>query len=122
MFFRVYYRLTHRISERLRTQTFKKAVSNEDKVVLVDFYADWCNPCKMLSPILENIATDPEVQTASGAGVDLVTVDTDTEMELAAEHNIRGLPTVVAFRDGKPVNKFVGALPEAQVRAFLRSL
>jgi len=97
-------------------------VLNKDKVVLADFYADWCNPCKMLSPILENLATDPEIKTDSGAGVDLVTVDTDAETDLAVEYNIRSLPTVVAFRDGKPVNKFIGALPEAQVRAFLRPL
>jgi len=103
-------------------ETFEKAISNEDKVVLVDFYADWCNPCKMLSPILEKVTTDPEVKSGSGLPLDLVTVDTDTQVELAQKYNIRSLPTVMAFREGQPIHRFVGALPEAQVRAFLRAV
>jgi len=104
------------------SQTFEKAISSKDKVVLVDFYADWCNPCKMLSPILEKVTTDPEVKSGSDRPLDLVTIDTDAQIELAQKYNIRSLPTVMAFKDGEPANRFVGALPEAQVRAFLRSV
>ncbi|OSX65351.1 hypothetical protein POSPLADRAFT_1069371 [Postia placenta MAD-698-R-SB12] len=86
--------------------TFQKAVANKDKVVLVDFYATWCQPCKMLSPILEKIAADPSTNT------DLVTVDTDEHSDLAMEYEVAALPTVVAFKGGKPVSRFVGALHE----------
>ncbi|CCM04404.1 uncharacterized protein FIBRA_06581 [Fibroporia radiculosa] len=74
----------------------------------------------MLSPILEKLTDDPEVKSGSGLSLDLVTIDTDTEVELAQEYNVSSLPTVMAFKDGKPVNRFIGALPEPQVRAFLQ--
>ncbi|KAJ8589169.1 thioredoxin-like protein [Rhizopogon salebrosus TDB-379] len=102
-------------------QTFEKVATNpaNDKVVLVDFYADWCNPCKMISPLLEKVTSDETVKTGSGRSLDLVTVDTDAEYELAAKYQVRALPTVVAFRDGKKVDQFVGALNEAAIRHFL---
>ncbi|OBZ75763.1 Thioredoxin Y, chloroplastic [Grifola frondosa] len=100
-------------------ETFQKAISNKDNVVLVDFYADWCNPCKMLSPILEKLTTDTSVKSGTGRSLDLVTVDTEVEIELARKYQIRSLPTVIAFRDGQPVSKFMGALPEPSVRNFL---
>ncbi|PCH37772.1 thioredoxin [Wolfiporia cocos MD-104 SS10] len=107
---------------KANVETFTKAISNKDKVVLVDFYADWCNPCKMLSPILESVTSDPNVKSGSGLPLDLVTIDTDNEIELAQQYNIRSLPTVLAFKDGQPAHRFVGALPEAQVRAWLRAV
>ncbi|CAL1705289.1 unnamed protein product [Somion occarium] len=103
-------------------ETLLKAVSNKDKVVLVDFYAEWCNPCKMLSPILEKLTEDSSVKTGSGKPLDLVTVDTDSEVELAQQFQIRSLPTVIAFKDGKPVSQFMGAMPEPSVRNFLQTL
>ncbi|CAL1705290.1 unnamed protein product [Somion occarium] len=104
------------------SKTLLKAVSNKDKVVLVDFYAEWCNPCKMLSPILEKLTEDSSVKTGSGKPLDLVTVDTDSEVELAQQFQIRSLPTVIAFKDGKPVSQFMGAMPEPSVRNFLQTL
>ncbi|KAK7693826.1 hypothetical protein QCA50_003398 [Cerrena zonata] len=103
-------------------ETLQKAVANKDKVVLVDFYAEWCNPCKMLSPILEKLTADEAVKTGSGKSLDLVTIDTDAEVELAQEFQIRSLPTVIAFRDGKPVSQFMGAMPEPNVRNFLSTI
>ncbi|KAH7889575.1 thioredoxin-like protein [Phlebopus sp. FC_14] len=107
---------------RWSLQTFEKVALNEDasnKVVLVDFYADWCGPCKMISPILEKLTADATVRTGSGRSLHLVTVDTDKEIELGHKYQIRSLPTVMAFKDGKPVDHFVGALNEADVRSFL---
>jgi len=103
-------------------ETFERVVLNaaaKEKVVLVDFYADWCNPCRTLSPILEHLTEDTSVKTGSGSSLHLVTVDTDQQLELAQKYQIRSLPTVIAFKDGKPVDKFIGALNEAGVRQFL---
>jgi len=88
---------------------------------LVDFYADWCGPCKLLSPILEKITTDPEIKSGTGLPLDLVTVDTDDPdgFELGQKFKVRVLPTVFAFRNGELVDNFVGALNERDVRKFL---
>ncbi|KAH8106879.1 thioredoxin-like protein [Cristinia sonorae] len=103
-------------------ETLQKALSNKDKIVLVDFYADWCNPCKMLSPILEKLTSDSKVKSGSGKPLDLVTIDTDAEVALAQQFGIRSLPTVIAFKDGEPVSQFMGAMPEPSVRNFINTL
>ncbi|TVQ93327.1 MAG: thioredoxin [Chromatiaceae bacterium] len=81
--------------------------------VLVDFWADWCAPCRALMPILARLADE-----FKGAFI-LAKLDTEAEPELAAQFGIRSLPTVQLFKDGRPVDQFMGALPEAQVREFL---
>lgn len=81
--------------------------------VLVDFWAEWCAPCRTLTPVLHDIVAE-----LKGAIV-LVTVDTDREMELAGRYQVRSLPTVKLFKDGRVVDEFMGALPAARVRAFL---
>ena len=81
--------------------------------VLVDFWADWCGPCKMLAPVLERIAAD----YAGRARV--VKVDTEAERELAGKHGIRSLPTVRVFRHGQPVDEILGVQPDSVIRAML---
>jgi thioredoxin 1 len=98
------------------------ATRTNERVALVDFYADWCGPCKTLSPILEKLTHDADLKTGSGLQIDLVTVDTDEQGALAQRYNVRALPTVVAFRGGEPVKQFVGALPESGVRKFLEDV
>jgi putative thioredoxin len=81
--------------------------------VLVDFWAPWCGPCRVLGPMLEKL------ETVYGGRFRLVKVDSDRNPDLAAQFGVRSIPYVVAFSDGKPVNAFVGALPETQLRAFI---
>ncbi|KAK0421865.1 thioredoxin-like protein [Armillaria borealis] len=104
--------------------TFKKVTTAEGRIVLVDFYADWCQPCKVLSPILEQLTDDPATETASRQPLDLVTINSDTEegRELCQRFKVRALPTVVAFQGGKAIKTFTGALREHQVRQFLREI
>ncbi|TFK76236.1 thioredoxin-like protein [Pluteus cervinus] len=105
-------------------ETFLKTTAAKDRIVLVDFYADWCGPCRVLSPILERLVEDPDTKSGSGLPLDLVTINTeDTEgAQLGQKYKVRALPTVVAFRDGKPIDQFVGALAEPHVVNFLKGV
>jgi putative thioredoxin len=84
-----------------------------DRPVLVDFWADWCAPCRMLMPILAKLAEEYRGRFILGK------LNTEEEQALAAQFGIRSLPTVQVFRDGRPVDQFMGALPEPQIREFL---
>lgn len=84
-----------------------------ERPVLVDFWADWCAPCRMLMPMLAQLAAD------YGGRFLLAKVNTEEEQALAAQFGIRSLPTVQLFKSGKAVDQFMGALPESQIREFL---
>src|SRR5881396_3574463 len=100
------------------TQTFVKDVIEESKrqPVLVDFWAPWCGPCKQLGPVLEKV-----VRGANGA-VRMVKLNIDENPEIAQQMRIQSIPAVYAFKDGRPVDGFVGALPESQVKQFVQRL
>lgn len=97
---------------------FEQVVLEESntRLVVVDFWAPWCGPCKSLKPILEKLA-------AEYAGKFLLAkVNSDDNQELATRYGVRGIPSVKAFINGEPVDEFSGALPEAEVRAFVDRL
>ncbi|HRY05842.1 MAG TPA: thioredoxin [Hyphomicrobiaceae bacterium] len=90
--------------------------ASKSALVLVDFWASWCGPCRTLGPILEKVVK------AYGGKVRLVKIDTDEHQAIAGQMRIQSLPTVYAFKDGRPLDGFMGALPESQVRAFVDRL
>lgn len=94
---------------------FQELVLNSDKPVLVDFWAAWCGPCRMLGPIIEELHGDYDGKAVVGK------VDVDNNQQIAMEFGIRNIPTVLIFKNGEVVDKFVGVAPKATIAEKLNS-
>jgi thioredoxin 1 len=93
--------------------TFKQEVLENETPVLVDFWAPWCGPCKMLSPVVEEVATEYEGQ------LKVVKVNTDQNPTIASHYGIRTIPTLMVFKGGRQINTVVGAVPKTTLAATL---
>ena len=93
---------------------FEEKVLKADKKVFVDFYADWCGPCKMLSPVIDEIATDYD-------NVYFYKVNVDNAEGIARNYGIMSIPTLIVFKNGEIVNKSVGLLSRDELKSFIES-
>jgi thioredoxin 1 len=94
---------------------FKENVLDSDKVVLVDFWATWCGPCRMIAPIVEELHTELEGKAVIGK------VNVDENSEASANYGVRNIPTLLVFKNGEVVDKLVGAVPKSQILAKLET-
>ncbi|MBV12638.1 MAG: thioredoxin [Flavobacteriaceae bacterium] len=97
----------------LTDSNFDEEISSREVPVLVDYWAEWCGPCKMVGPILEELANDFEGKLVVGK------VDVDTNKDSAAKQKVMSIPTLVLFKNGQPVDQRVGALTKNQLEEFI---
>ena len=105
-------RLDHPVP--LNDATFDRVIRESGLPVLVDFYADWCGPCRMMAPAVDELA-----RTSGGRAL-VAKLDTDASQKVAARYQLRGIPTVIVFRDGREVRRQSGVMPLAALREMVR--
>lgn len=93
---------------------FQAEVINSDKPVLIDFWATWCGPCRMLGPVLHDIANEYEGKIKVGK------VNVDEQTELASQFRVAGIPMLILFKNGKAVDSMIGFRPKKQIEAMLK--
>ena len=98
---------------KLNKDNFNTEVKESNKVVLVDFYADWCGPCKMMSPVIDNIAEEV------GDNIKICKLNVDEAQDIAIEYNVMSIPTLIIFKDGDVVNKLIGLQSKSEVMEAL---
>lgn len=98
---------------KLSEAEFQELIQKEQGLILIDFYADWCGPCKMMAPLVDRIAAEYEGKLIIGK------VNTDEAPKLAVTYNIMSIPTLMLFRSGQPVDMAVGMQSAAELKALI---
>lgn len=101
------------MAAKLSETEFQELVEKEQGLILIDFYADWCGPCKMMAPLVDQIAAEYEGRLIVGK------VNTDEAQKTAVKYNIMSIPTLMLFKGGQPVDMAVGMQPAAEFRALI---
>ena len=96
-------------------ETFGAEVEQGSGLVVVDFWAEWCGPCRVIAPLLDQLLDE-----YAGQGLKVVKVDVDASQATAMRYNVRSIPTLLFFKDGKPVDQVVGALPKPALAARIQ--
>lgn len=104
------------VTVHLTEQNFDEALATNPGLMMVDFWAEWCGPCRAIAPVLEELAR------ASSGRVALAKVNVDENPGLAARHGIRSIPTILFVKEGKVVDQVIGAVPKAQLQKRLDAL
>ena len=98
---------------KVTSENFEEEVLKSEKVVLVDFYADWCGPCKMLSPVMEEIAQENE-------DIKVVKINIDNQRDLALDYDVMTIPTVVAIKNGQEIDRLVGVADKSEILNLIK--
>lgn len=95
------------------SENFEKEVLESDKIVLIDFYAEWCGPCKMLSPIVESVASEEK-------STKFVKMNVDNCEDIAIKYEVMSIPTLVVIKDGKEINRSVGLIDKTRIKELIK--
>ncbi len=106
----MYFMATNKTSD----STFQDDISSQSNLVLVDFWAEWCGPCKQISPILEEIANEKE-------NLNILKLNIDENPATPQKYNVRGIPTLMLFKDGKLIDTKIGSLPKSSLEDWINS-
>ena len=98
---------------KINSANFEKEVLNSEKPVLVDFFADWCGPCKMMAPIVEELATELDGKAKVGK------INVDENSDIAVEYNVMSIPTLIVFKNGKEEKRLVGVRDKEELLSLL---
>jgi len=93
---------------KITGENFEKEVLNSDKTVVVDFYADWCGPCKMMAPIIDELANEND-------NIKVCKVNVDDSQSLAVKYGIMSIPTIIIFKNGNEAKKFIGVVSKEDI-------